>query len=329
MKNLIALCSTRDPPAVREAWLKSLGDLPGPGTILRTSGTSSQPKNVYHTLDAHIANARAVIADADLKPGDKWALILPTYHVGGLSIIVRCMLAGADVAMSIDEAGVTHVSLVATQLARMLKDPAQLKKLYRMKRIYVGGGPVPESLFKQGLPIVSTYGSTEMASQIATCQGILPDRDVKILDGEICVKGPMLMTGYVRNGQIDPARDEEGWFHTGDIGKISDNRLEFLGRLDNMMISGGENIHPEEIERVLLEHESVQEAVVVARPHVEFGERPIAFIKVNNRKINAEALRAYLYEKLAKFKVPDEFLPWPDDVPTGTVKLPRAWFKEK
>ena len=161
----------------------------------------------------------------------------------------------------------------------------------------MGGGPVPPSLVDEalarGLPLHTSYGLTEMASQVTTTPPgasleelrtagrVLPDREVSISErGEILVRGETLFAGYVEGEELDRPLDAEGWFHTGDLGELDeDGYLRVGGRVDNLFISGGENVQPEEIEEALCRLEGVDEAVVVPVPDEEFGARPVAFVR--------------------------------------------------
>jgi o-succinylbenzoate---CoA ligase len=327
---------------------------PSAGTILRTSGSSSKPKSVFHTVAQHVANATGVIDVLHVNQRSRWLLSLPLYHVGGLSIAIRCWLAKANIVVplahfaipeSVYEAKITHVSLVSTQLIRLLDEQENVAILQKLKAIVLGGSAISPVLLAQiqafDLPVVRTYGMTEMASQIsATLLGgregnlnssgqLLPEREIKISENqEIWVRGPMLFSGYVEGAEILSATDRDGWFHTGDRGFIDeDQALHILGRLDNMFISGGENIYPESIEKEILSYPGIEEVIVVAKPHHEYGQSPVAFIKLRpHGHLNQDLLIAYLEKRLAKFKIPRQFLPWPRDVPSSGVKLIRRWF---
>jgi O-succinylbenzoic acid--CoA ligase len=160
------------------------------------------------------------------------------------------------------------------------------------------------------------------SKRISTCGKVLRDRAVAISrDGEILVRGPCLFMGFWRDGAIEPAEDAEGWFHTGDLGAIDDDGyLTVAGRRDDLIISGGENIQPQEVEDCLCAITGVERAVVVAVAHPRFGQRPVAFVKASS--MDPAGWRLRLGETLASFKVPDAFHPWPDDVDAG-IKIPR------
>ncbi len=326
-------------------------DLNALADIMFTSGTSDEPKAVAHSFGNHYASALAANEHIPVLPGDRWLLSLPLYHVGGLGIVWRTFLAGgtvavpdpsADLADSLRKFNITHVSLVPTQLRRLLSDPKNLAVLQKMKAILIGGSAIPDALLRKAidasLPVHVTYGLTEMSSQVATSKRltredplsrgqILRCAQVKISDThEILVKGKTLFLGYVKGEGIEPALDQEGWFHTGDLGCLNeDGTLTVLGRKDNMFISGGENIQPEEIERHLCHIEGIVQAVVVPVRSEEFGSRPVAFVEMKEgTRLSKEEILSSLQEYLPSFKLPDQIYPWPK-VERG-LKLNRLYF---
>ncbi len=238
--------------------------------------------------------------------------------------------------------GATHVSLVPTQLLRLLREDADLDGV---KAVLLGGGPIPAYLVDEalarGLPIHTSYGLTEMSSQVTTTPPgaspeelntagrVLAHREVSISgEGEILVRGETLFAGYVEGEELDRPLDAGGWFHTGDLGDLAeDGYLRVRGREDNMFVSGGENVQPEEIEEALCRLEGVEEAVVVPVPDEEFGARPVAFVRVAGVAPEPEALSRALGVSLARFKVPIDFHAWPDDA--GGMKVDRTAFGER
>ena len=241
-----------------------------------------------------------------------------------------CPLAKQPLVKSIQQHDMTHLSLVPTQLIQLLEDSACITKLKGMTAILLGGAPLPLNLIQKAialeLPIYRTYGSTEMASQITTtratdCSNVhnssgypLRYRQMKLApDGEILVKGQVLFKGYVHENRVVLPLDDDGFFATGDIGYFDDgNNLNLTGRKDLMFISGGENIHPEEIEQALVDMESVEQAVVVPVEDARFGKRPVAFVKTKKGvKFDDVRAKKVLQNRLESFKVPDDFLPWP------------------
>ena len=154
---------------------------------------------------------------------------------------------------------------------------------------------------------------------------ILKYRELTVINDEICVKGSCLFKGYLDRQQRElPLAD--GWFHTKDKGKKTGNKISVFGRLDNMFISGGENIQPEEIERVLLTYKNMGQAVVVPVENKEYGQRPVAFIK-SYGKIKKENLIKYLQEKLPSFMIPDQFFNWPENSEKN-LKINRDGFRK-
>ncbi|MFT5170186.1 MAG: O-succinylbenzoic acid--CoA ligase [Candidatus Omnitrophota bacterium] len=294
-------------------------------TILFTSGSTGEPKATVLTLSNHYYSALGSNENITLKQGDRWLLSLPIYHVGGLSILYRVFLASATVVLSdknsdindeIIKYNITHLSLVPTQLYRLIKEEG----LDKLKVILLGGASIPESLIHHSislnLPLYITYGLTEMASQIATSSKITDKSSintVKVLNyrhlmidssDEICVKGETLFKGYIQqNNTTLPL--ESGWFKTGDLGSLDENAyLKVMGRKDNMFISGGENIQPEEIERIINELSSVEEAYVVPTEDCEFGYRPVLFIRGS---VTKDEVLNHLSLRIEKFKTPIEF----------------------
>jgi O-succinylbenzoic acid--CoA ligase len=321
-----------------------------PATIIFTSGSSGVPKAALHTFGNHYHSALGSNANITLRPGDRWHLSLPLYHVGGLSILFRCLLAGATVALpqpgtslgeSIAGLGATHVSLVSTQLSRLLRESPDLGGL---EAALMGGGPVPPSLVDEalarGLPLHTSYGLTEMASQVTTTPPgarpeqlrtagrVLTNREVSISEsGEILVRGETLFAGYAEGEELNRPVDTEGWFRTRDLGEIDESGyLRVGGRMDNLFTSGGENVQPEEIEAALCRLEEIDEAVVVPVPDEEFGARPVAFVRINDGE--SRNLARELEPVLPRFKIPISFHPWPEEVPRG-MKADRAALGER
>ena len=265
-----------------------------PSTLfLYTSGSSGNPKIAKIPFRSLIENAKNCINPLDLRPNDQWRLTLPLYHVGGISILIRSILARACVVLD-DSPEITHLSCVPTHLYRFYP-------LYKNLRcLLLGGAPVRDK--PEGLPIHTTYGLTEMSSMVTLDGIVLPNRKVKIdTNGEILVKGPMLFEGYLGEDK------HEGWFPTGDLGHFEKNQLVVTGRKDWMFISGGENIQPEEIEAVLLEDSEVHEAAVLGIDDPEFGKRPIAVVRANP-SYNFKKMRDTLKTRLTTYKIPTKLI---------------------
>ena len=313
------------------------GIFPYSGTLLETSGSMGIPKTVYHKLEQHILAAQAVIANTGLDSSSCSLLSLPLNHIGGLAILIRAWVSGCRWVLpekhwtpdwAVNQAGATHMSLVGTQLKRFLEDKQSVRVLRKLKAILLGGSAISRNLinkaYQEDLPIIMTYGSTETCSQVAatslgdnldrllTSGKCLADREIKISEtGEILVRGDMVCV--------------LGWYHTGDLGYLDNqNYLHVLGRLDNRLISGGENIYPEEIERALLEHPQIESVVVVAKNDEEYGQRPVAFVKMQSVLVPQE-LQNFLRDRLARFKIPKDWREWPANMPES-LKINRSFF---
>lgn len=304
-------------------------------TLTLTSGSSGTPKAVLHTFANHYFSAKGSNANIPFGPGDRWLLSLPLHHVSGLSILFRALIGGGsivipaskDIASEIQRWGISHVSLVPVQLQALC---SQSKSSQILKAVLVGGEPISPQLIakarQRALPIFLSYGLTEMASQVATTNGknlnarLLPYRKLKISPAsEILVGGKVLFKGYWKKGSL---QRPQIWFPTGDLGRLEIGSVHVLGRRDNMFISGGENIHPEEIERCLLLLSDVKQAVVVAVKDKKFGKRPAAFI---NTTAPVRRIKAHLQKNLPRFKIPVVFYPWPKNIPPQ-MKLDRRFF---
>ena len=319
-----------------------------PTAIIFTSGSCSQPKAALLSYGNFYYSAISANKFIPFAEYDRWLLSLPLCHVGGLGILFRSIIGGGavvipdseqEMADTINKFEISHTSFVPTQFHRLLNS-GQADSLNHYPIVILGGAPAPVELIKQGLSagfeIYATYGLTEMASQVTIGKAdnhgrsgcLLKHRELKIADdGEILLKGKTLFLGYVENDVAELPLDDQGWFHTSDIGKLDNKgRLTFLGRKDNMLISGGENIFPEEIESYLLQLSYVETAIVVGIKDKEFGERPVAFVKGRNGlKFNkfSERLKKELEKNLPRYKIPVKFLNWPEPAINGSLKPDR------
>jgi O-succinylbenzoic acid--CoA ligase len=310
-------------------------------SLLFTSGSSAKPKVVAHSVDNFLFSALGTNDALDFCHERSWLLSLPLFHVGGIAILFRVFLAGASVVLSdlplIDAIGahkISHLSLVPTQLYRLIHAPStpQLKTL---QTVLIGGGMLSQDLFEkainQGISIAPTYGMTEMSSQITMLSSVdkggilssgstLPYRDLTLSqEGEILVKGKTLFLGYWDGEKQKIQRPlYDGWFRTHDIGRMDDQgNLHVMGRRDSMFISGGENIHPETIERQLLNIPGIIQAFILPINDAEYGHRPIAFIQQEPFvRYTAEQINEILQTKLPKFYCPKMIL----DIPERLLK---------
>lgn len=333
---------TRNPAVLRDlqpsASAPELGtrnwNLKREASIVFTSGSSGFPKAAVHTVGNHYESAAGVNDHVGLTADSRWLLALPLYHVGGLGIVFRSLLAGTTVVLPDSEMGLgeavetfrpTHLSLVSTQLVRLLR--RRDLSMSSVKAILLGGSRLPEKAVEEaverGLPIVLSYGLTEMAStvtatevggrDIETSGRLLKFREVKISsDSEIFVRGETLFKGYLTEEGIEDPRNFDGWFATGDVGHFDESgRLVVTGRKDLRIVSGGENIQPEAVEAALLRLPFVEEAVVVPVNDAEFGQRPFAFVRTSRAEIlDAGQVRKLLDEELPRFAIPVAFERW-------------------
>lgn len=327
--------------------------------IFQTSGSTQKSKYVVHTLDTLMANANGVVENSQLCEDSRTLAILPFNHVGGMGLLIRGLLTQStlvfqdkDISMldTLIQSQITHVSFVPTQLRALLKSDFSIDDILNLTSVLVGGDRTDYSVVaeakKRGLPIQLTYGLTEMASQVTTTRldaddfemntsgQLLANTDMTIdHHGEILVRGESLCLGYLnptqRNNLIDP-RDDDGWFHSGDLGYINHkSQLIVTGRIHNIIISGGENIQAEEIETSLMQIEGVDECYVIGTPNNEFGERPIAFIRKSNDIIIAESfVRHSLKLKHPFFMIPDAFFLFPPELENTGIKTSRNNLKE-
>lgn len=248
----------------------------GDALVVATSGTSGEPKLAVLTHEAVAASAGATSARLAVdSQRDRWLACLPLSHVGGLSVVTRAVLSGtplmvhdsfdADTAMTAAADGCTLTSLVPTALARI--DPSAFRTI-------LVGGQAPSA--DRPANVVVTYGMTETGSGVVYDGVPLDGVDVRIAtDGEIELRGPMLLRAY--RDDSDP-KTAESWLPTGDIGELLDGVLSVHGRRDDLVISGGHNVWPAEVERVLRSHPAVADVAVVGRPDAEWGERVTAVI---------------------------------------------------
>ena len=313
--------------------------------LLFTSGSSGHPKLACLHFSNFLESALGSAPLLDLKPNSsKWLLSVPLFHVSGLSILFRCLATTNTLLLATFTSPLaslaTHISLVPTQLQRLLDSK---KKLPFIRCLLLGGAPIPDALLQkaliQKLPIRTTYGLTETASQITmSCPNdslsplhlgkSLPGRELKIDEtGEIFVRGKTLFSGYDLGLTPKLSLTKEGWFATGDLGALTlEGNLIYKGRKDNLFISGGENIHPEEIERVLNTLPNIIASVVIPMDDLEFGKRPIAFLYMDSSLPSKESLQKVLSTKLPKFCIPILFFPFPEELKQD-LKIQRRKFK--
>ena len=309
------------------------GDPAEPSTLLYTSGTTGTPKGALLTPRGFFANSVAAALHLGALPEDRWLACLPLFHVGGLAILWRSVLWGSAVVIherfeaervshSLDRQGITGLSLTATMLARLLDARGDAPAPASLRLLLLGGGPCPRALVERaqaaGFPVAPSYGLTETHSQVATRPPgapldagavPLPGCELRIEGGEIQVRGPMLMHGYWKRPEATAEALRDGWLHTGDLGRLDPaGDLHVLDRRSDLIVSGGENVYPAEVEATLVEHPDVLEAGVAGVPDPDWGERPAAWLVLRpDAPLDPEALRAFCRERLAGYKLPVSF----------------------
>lgn len=330
-------------------------DLGAVQTILYTSGTTGRPKGVMSTHANHAASAAASRTRLGVAPDDRWLVALPLFHVGGLSIVMRSVLDGTPIVLhprfdadavwaAIVAERVTLLSVVPTMLHRLLGAIARAPARHALRGVLVGGAALDAALHARardaGLPIAATYGLTEAASQVATAAvgdppgavgSPLPGTSVRIGDqdaagcGEILVAGPTVMAGYFRDPAATASVLRDGWLHTGDVGCIDGaGRLRVLDRRSDLVVTGGENVYPSEVETVLLAHPAVAEAAVYGVADPEWGRRVEAAVVLRaGAAFDATALDAWCRTRLAGFKRPRAFVAVTSLPRTASGKLKR------
>ncbi len=323
----VCLLSHRWPAARRQDAAALVAGAPWPegaATVLFTSGSTGAPKAIVHTVENHLHAAAGACARVPFGPGHRWLLSLPLSHIGGAGIVMRALVGGGTLAApgpgrswldGVRAARPTHLSLVAAQLRTLLDEGWPVPG-----PVLVGGGPVPGALLDeaaaQGLDARPTWGMTETCAQVCTgwagdvvgAGPPLPGREVRVRGGRLMVRGPMLAPVRVGPDGAEAVADAQGWFDTGDLGHIdAQGRVHITGRADARFVSGGENISPEEVERVLLQR--VARACVVDVPDVRWGARPVAFV---SPYVPREAWTARFAEQLPRYMWPDEVWPFPD-----------------
>jgi O-succinylbenzoic acid--CoA ligase len=253
--------------------------------VVETSGSTGRPKRVLLSRRAVVASATAT--HERLGGPGRWLLTLPASYVAGLQVVVRSLLAGHEPAvagddLAADAAGCRYVSLVPTQLHRMLASHAPT--LAGFDAVLLGGGPIDPALRANaeaaGVRVVATYGSSETSG--GCVYDGLPLDGVRVTideaDGRIRIAGPVLFDGYDGDPELTARTLVDGWFVTADTGRLTDGRLEVLGRVDDVVISGGVNVPTPAVARRLRAHPGVEAVEVVGADDAEWGQRVVAFV---------------------------------------------------
>jgi O-succinylbenzoic acid--CoA ligase len=286
-----------------------------------TSGSSGTAKAIGLTYGNFLWSAVGSAFNIGVDPDDRWLCCVPISHIAGLSIIMRSAIYGTAavlhdgfdvdrVAAELEGGEVTVLSLVTTMLVRLLDAGVDLSG---PRAVLVGGGPVPEGPLEEalgrGATVVQTYGLTETCSQVTTLAPADAKRKlgsagrplltshVRIRDGEILIQGPTVAPGRA---------DDSGWLRTGDLGYIDEEGFLYVrDRIDDLIVSGGENVVPAEVEEVLLRHPAVLDAAVVGREDPEWQQAVTAVVVLRGgAAVTPDELRRHCAEALAGYKVP-------------------------
>lgn len=258
-----------------------------------TSGSEGRPKLAMLGRDAWKAAVAASSDRLGWRDDDRWLLALPFAHVGGLSILLRCLAArrgvvlaeeGEDSLVALERGEATLASAVPTQLVQWLDGGPPPP---RLRTVLVGGAASPVELIagarEAGWPVRRTYGLTEACAQVATqggdatpadpaCGPPLPGTELRTDGGRLWLRSPSLLNGYLRDGEVVRAVDGEGWFRTGDLASLDERgHLHVHGRADDVIVTGGENVHPSQVERVLAQNPLFQQCCVFGIPDSKWG----------------------------------------------------------
>lgn len=330
--------------------IRELGDK-DVAVMICSSGSAGRVKVIPLTLGSVLNHARAVCQHLKVTWHDSWLVCLPFYHIGGLTIAFRCLVSGASLVIAqsadpeeinrfIDKGDATIVSVVPTVLERMLGKREGAPYPKSLRAILVGGGPVPPALLARCEKAYATYGLSETGSMVTcarpgcgeaerkTAGPPLPGTQIRILNnagkeakkgeaGQIVVKGPGAAYTYLGDADAAAKTFVSGWVFTGDIGRIDENGcLGVEARRKDLVVSGGENVYPAEIEAALKEYSRVIDVVVLPLNDPTWGQSPAALVVVSpGRPLQKIHFYKFLEERLARFKFPRKIV--------LTEKIPR------
>ena len=326
--------------------------------LMYTSGTTGQPKGVRLSHRNLIAGGQNTAIAHQLTEADHAICSLPLYHINALCVtLLAPLVSGGSVLFTpkfstlqfwptIQSHQCTWFSLVPTQIGYLLHDPSPVLELPHLRFGRSASAPLSpdvqqafEARFK--VPIIETMGLTETAAQILSnplppqvrkigSPGIAFGNEVRIVDthnqaveaeceGEICIRGPNVMLGYLNNEQAtQEALDADAWLHTGDLGKLDADGYVFVtGRIKELIIKGGENIAPREVDEALLSHPAVLEAAAFAADCQRYGQKVLAAAVLKpGMSIDHDVLLAHCSEKIGAFKAPQQIY-FLEDLPKG------------
>lgn len=348
------LITSADPgeliPVFKSNWVAS---------IMYTSGTTGKPKGVLQTFGNHFYSAVSSALNLGLSSADKWLCVAPIFHISGFSIIMRGLIYGMTVRLVekfraeeieriLANETVTIMSVVPFMLKKLIQQQNKTNTHYNsaFRCMLLGGGTIDretlEICLQRSIPVVQCYGMTETCSQIIALRSAdallklgsvgqpLFSTQLKLSkDGEILLKTPALTPGYLNLPDKLPSKMIDGWYRTGDIGHLDKEGYLYIdGRADEMLISGGENIFPQEVEQVYQRYPQINEVAVVGQTDPVWGQVPVAFV-VSDRRLSTTKLMNYGYEHLARYKVPQHYIFVSELPKNASGKIRRFMLREK
>ncbi len=337
-------------PVFKSDWVAS---------IMYTSGTTGKPKGVLQTFGNHFYSAVSSALNLGLSSADKWLCVAPIFHISGFSIIMRGLIYGMTVRLVekfraeeieriLANEAVTIMSVVPFMLKKLIQQQNKTNIHYNsaFRCMLLGGGTIDretlEICLQRSIPVVQCYGMTETCSQIVALRSAdallklgsvgqpLFATQLKLSkDSEILLKTPALTPGYLNLPDKLPSKMIDGWYRTGDIGHLDKEGYLYIdGRADEMLISGGENIFPQEVEQVYQRYPQINEVAVVGQNDSVWGQVPVAFV-VSDRRLSTTKLMNYGYEHLARYKVPQHYIFVSELPKNASGKIRRFMLREK
>ena len=351
--------------AASTEWFVSEVELSDPALILYTSGTTGQPKGAILTHDNLTGNALNVLVDYDLGSRDRALMVSPLFHVASLGMgALPSILKGATVVLErrfdperalalIERHRVTWMSGVPTTFQLLAESPSwATTDLASLATLTCGGSPVPLAVIDafelRGLSFTGGYGMTEASPGVSSlAPGEIRSHpgssgqphffvDVRIAEpddegvGEIEIRGRNVIRGYW-NREVLEAFTDDGWFRTGDLGRLdAEGYLYISDRLKDMVISGGENIYPAEIELIIAELDAVSGVAVIGEPHERWGEVPLAIVTLRpGHTLGHDELQAHLADRVARYKIPKRVIVVEELPRTASGKVQKARLREQ